>query len=408
MASQSYYELLEVEISATDAEIKRSYRKLAMKYHPDKNPEGAEQFKDISHAYETLSDPDRRAAYDQYGSEGPHRGHPFDGFYDGGDMDGMEDMYANFFGGGGGGGRPRAPQVERHALSVTLEELFRGKKIRMKLTRSVPCKVCKGLGGKKSVLKDCFECSGKGFRMATQQVGPGLLSQMQVKCNGCKGSGKIIPEKSRCRKCKGECVVDENDTVEAVIKPGELNNAQIVLKGKGDQKPGMDPLDLIFVINQKAHGVFTRDNADLTTTAEIDLAEALCGFSRVLLTHLDGRAIEVTHKAGAIRPGDVLFIKGEGMPVAGKSGSRGNLYIKINIKFPAQGWRPDVTALRSLLPETKWPKVTPGAGVETGTVAGVAITTQEFERRVDRDIPESEDEYAYGGHEHAVPECNTQ
>ncbi|KAJ1826013.1 Type I HSP40 co-chaperone, partial [Coemansia sp. RSA 2703] len=178
MSTRSYYEILEVETTATDSEIKRAYRKLAMMYHPDKNPEGAELFKDISHAYETLSDPQKRAAYDRYGSEKPQMADPYSDFYDPYDMPDMQDLH-DMFGGLGGqsydqrGRRP--PQPEIHTLDLTLEELFKGKKMKIKLTRSVPCKPCKGLGGKSEVLKTCVECSGSGTKTATRQVGPGFL-----------------------------------------------------------------------------------------------------------------------------------------------------------------------------------------------------------------------------------------
>ncbi|KAJ1838186.1 DnaJ-like protein xdj1, partial [Coemansia sp. RSA 2703] len=315
MSTRSYYEILEVETTATDSEIKRAYRKLAMMYHPDKNPEGAELFKDISHAYETLSDPQKRAAYDRYGSEKPQMADPYSDFYDPYDMPDMQDLH-DMFGGLGGqsynqrGRRP--PQPEIHTLDLTLEELFKGKKMKIKLTRSVPCKSCKGLGGKSEVLKTCVECSGSGTKTATRQVGPGFLSQMQVKCDACKGSGKVIPEKHRCRRCKGKCVADESDTIEIVIKPGSCNGDEIRFQGKGDQEPGMPARDLVFVVKESAHSHINRYGPHLVASWEIDLVDALCGFSRDLFVNIDGSALRVTH-SGCLSPDDVLRLPGQGM-----------------------------------------------------------------------------------------------
>ncbi|KAI8322328.1 DnaJ-domain-containing protein [Martensiomyces pterosporus] len=369
---ESYYDILGVEPTATDADIKKAYRKLAMKYHPDKNPEGADRFKEISHAYETLSDADRRAAYDQHGSGDMPGGVP-EGFN-------MDDLYGDLFGGGmfGAGGAQRQQPAERHPLSVSLEDLYRGKKMRMKLVRSVPCKHCKGLGGKKSVLRDCFACEGKGFKIAARQVAPGLISQQQVACQSCHGTGKVISEKYRCKKCSGERVVDQKDVVEIKIERGSVDGQPIVLRGKGDQKPGQDPGDLVFVLRQKPHPKFTRSGDDLTVEAEIDLAEALCGFSRVLVTHLDGRALEVTHRSGVIKPGDVVCIHNEGMPREKRPRDKGDLFIKLRVKFPDQAWMP-AAALASLLPKTNWPAPAEDAQVEVVTAR--PLSTSEFDAK---------------------------
>ncbi|KAJ2825176.1 DnaJ-like protein xdj1, partial [Coemansia erecta] len=219
MASQSYYEILEVEETATDAEIKRAYRKLAMRYHPDKNADGADMFKEISHAYETLSDPNKRAAYDQFGTQGAPE-----------DMFGGFDMGGSFFDEhmfGGGPSQPPPARAEVHPLDITLEDLFRGKKMRMKLVRSALCKQCKGVGGRKSVLRECYSCQGKGFRMTARQVAPGLFSQSQVGCTTCNTTGKVVPDSKKCKRCKGHGVADEKDTVEINIEPGMSDGQRI-------------------------------------------------------------------------------------------------------------------------------------------------------------------------------------
>ncbi|KAJ1727958.1 DnaJ-like protein xdj1, partial [Coemansia biformis] len=375
MSSRSYYDVLEIEETASDAEIKRAYRRLARLHHPDKNPAGAELFKEISHAYDTLSDPGRRAAYDQFGHGGAA-----DGAYDGFDMGGMDD---GFFGehAFGGYGPPPPPPAETHPLAVTLEDLFRGKKVRVKLVRSAICRQCKGVGGKRSALRECFACHGKGFRISARQVAPGLFSQAQLQCTACRGSGKVVPESGRCRKCKGAGAVDEKDSVELSVEPGMADGQRITLRGRGDQRPGQDPQDLVFVLRQEAHGTFRRVGDDLSVRAQIDLAEALGGFSRVLLTHIDGRQLEVSHRSGVLQPGDVLCIRGEGMPQEKRPRSRGDLFVVLDILFPDRGWRPD-PALGALLPRAAQDAAPGRPHSPASVVVGRPISSDAYKRRM--------------------------
>ncbi|KAJ1903466.1 DnaJ-like protein xdj1 [Coemansia sp. IMI 209127] len=360
MDRRSYYEVLEVDEAATDDEIKRAYRRLAMKYHPDKNSEGTEQFKEISHAYETLNDPEKRAVYDQYGADGPSGPEMY------GDGSDINDIYAEMFGGGmfcadkfGSGG----PRTEKHPLSVSLEDMFRGKKMRMKLERSVPCRHCKGLGSSRT----------------EEQI---------------------------------EAVVIK-------IDPGMADGQKIVLKGKGDQNPdAKEPLDLVFELQQTPHKTFTRSGDHLIVNAEIDLAEAICGFSRVLVTHLDGRPLMVSHKGAVLQPGEVLCISNEGMPREQSPRVRGDLFIKVSIKFPEKGWTPD-PELRKLLPSTRWPKdaQAPSDDADVEVSVGHPLSAQAFKSRTRQNEPSrrqhyyDDDEYDSDYtdvHGDAVPECQTQ
>ncbi|KAJ2900450.1 DnaJ-like protein xdj1 [Coemansia aciculifera] len=408
MSSRSYYSVLQVETSASEAEIKRAYRTLAMKYHPDKNPEGAEMFKEISHAYETLSDPQRRAAYDQYGESGGRHEGPS-----------MEDMFGSMFGGHPSRDPSRNPRAELHPLSVTLEDLFRGKKMRLKLERSIPCSHCKGLGGKRSVLKGCAPCGGLGYINSLRQMGPGMFMPQRSVCQSCQGSGKVIPEKNKCKRCKGLRVKTEADTVEIKIDPGMSDRQKVVLKGKGDQAPGEEAQDLVFVLEQKAHATFVRIGDDLVAEAEIDLAEALCGFSRVMLHDLKGRPLLVTHQTGVIRPGEVLCIHGEGMPRERRPGDRGDLLVKLHIKFPENRWTPS-PALRAMLPATKRRPADEGAEAAAEMVSGRAITASEFASRTSQSSQSRNaradhdedmfDDYGdgYADYSHSAPDCQQQ
>ncbi|KAJ2791322.1 DnaJ-like protein xdj1, partial [Coemansia guatemalensis] len=315
----------------------------------------------------------------------------FDGF-DMGDMgEGFFDPHTF-----GDGGPPPPPRTESHPLNVTLEDLFRGKKMRVRLVRSVICKHCKGIGGKKSVLRECFACGGRGVCMTSRQVAPGLFSQAQVVCATCSGSGKVVPDSHKCRKCKGTGTTDEKDAVEIHIEPGMRDGQKITLSGKGDQKPGQPPQDLVFVLHQEAHSTFTRTGDDLSVKAQIDLVEALCGFSRVLLKHLDGCLLEVSHNSGVIKPGDVLCISNKGMPQEKRSQNRGDLFIVLDIKFPDSNWKPD-PALKSLLPNTNWPKPPQDDSSQTEIASGNPIPLEAYEIRMRKQSQQSRDtNYGYG------------
>lgn len=382
---RSYYEVLEVDETATDTEIKQAYRKLAMKYHPDKNPEGAELFKEVSHAYETLSDPDRRAAYDQFGfaeSSGGGPSHMHSDFN-------MDDLYGEFFGQGGfftQDGHPhqsRPTRAERLPLKVSLEDLFTGKKRRIKLERSIPCASCKGLGGKKSVLRKCVVCDGNGHRTALRQVGPGMMMNQEVPCQTCQGKGRVIPDKYRCKKCKGACVQSKQDKVVVKIEPGMRDGQTIVLNGMGDQEPGKEPQDLVFELKQTDHPTLKRTGDHLTCTAEIDLAEALCGFSRVLFTDLDGgRPTVVSHKSGVLKPGDVLCVRDKGMPKENRPRDRGDLFIKLTIKFPdSKNWVPDPALKEMLSPSKRSRNTAAESNDEVETVTAGSLSTEEYLER---------------------------
>ncbi|ORE12724.1 hypothetical protein BCV71DRAFT_190558 [Rhizopus microsporus] len=311
-----------------------------MKYHPDKNPEEGERFKEISHAYEILSDPQARAAYDQYGEEGP-------GGSGGGFGMSADELFANLFGGGGdfgfGGGfggdfhggprRPRKGESMKYPLSVTLEDLYLGKHTKLALEKNVICSNCDGKGGKTGATKKCVTCNGRGFKVAMRQVGMGMLQQMQIPCDDCGRTGEIA--KDRCKRCKGKKVTVEKKFLDIYIEKGMTHGQKIVQKGEGDQEPGIEPGDVILVLDQKEHAVFERKGTDLLCKVKISLTEALCGFDKVIVTHLDGRGIQVKHEPGyVIKPGTVKRIPNEGMPTYKRPENRGDLYVEFDIEFP--------------------------------------------------------------------------
>ncbi|KAI8143087.1 hypothetical protein BJV82DRAFT_613462 [Fennellomyces sp. T-0311] len=359
----TYYEILNVETTASDHEIRRAYKKLAMKYHPDKNPDEGERFKEISHAYEILSDPERRAHYDQFG-EGN------DGGFGGGFGGGMsaDDLFANLFGGGGGasfgggfggasfGGppRPRKGENMKYPLQVSLEDLYNGKRTKMALEKNVICTTCSGRGGKTGAVKKCAACNGRGFQVAMRQLGMGMVQQMQVPCEDCNSSGKVV--KDKCKKCRGKKVTVEKKYLDIYIEKGMMDGQKICMKGEGDQEPGIEPGDVNLVLQQKEHPVFERKGSDLLCHVKITLAEALCGFNKVVVKHLDGRGVHVTHPAGqVIKPGTVKRVPNEGMPHYRRTDNHGDLYIQFDVEFPEDYFAtPDnIAVLASILPKAK-------------------------------------------------------
>ncbi|KAI4127777.1 MAG: hypothetical protein LQ338_003051, partial [Usnochroma carphineum] len=361
--------VLEISRDASKAEVKKAYHKAALASHPDKVGEderGAAEikFKSISKAYEILSDDDKRDAYDAHGMAAFEKGNPM-----GAEVD-LDDILAQMFGmhgmngspGRGPGPRkPRRGNDEEQSYTVTLEELYKGKTTKFASQKNVICKVCKGSGGKeKAKPKECSACHGRGVQQGLKSVGPGLVTQETVICNSCKGTGNVYRDKDRCKKCKGERVVEERKLLELYIPRGSKEGDKIVLEGEADQLPDQEPGDIVFTLVEAEHSTFRRAGSDLLAEVHIDLSEALCGFSRILIKHLDGRGIYVKHPqrgARPLKPGSVIKVAGEGMPHK-KSDLRGNLYLIINVDFPDDEWlRQDqrVEKLRELLPKPSTP-----------------------------------------------------
>ncbi|CAH2350757.1 mitochondrial protein import protein MAS5 [[Candida] railenensis] len=383
------YEILEVDSSATSVEIKRAYRKLALRYHPDKVTEEEREtaelkFKEISQAYEILIEEDKRKEYDIYGTTDGRggrpeyeefNGNPFDNFYGGGAQNFEQEDFYNFFNGMNGGppgGAPRSAQRKPRTddaeldVTVTLEDLFKGKIIKSTSTRNIICTTCKGSGAKKNaVMKTCGICEGSGTVRKIRRVGPGLVTQDYVECSTCHGVGKIYRSKDTCKKCTGKRVIEETKILEFEIPKGSEGGEKVVLKGESDEYPGKETGDIVLKFECEPHKVFTRKGDDLYIKYKISLVEALSGFSKVVLKHLDGRGIKISTPTGkVIRPGDFIKIKYEGMPVKKDSSKsswfggnsadkRGDLYIEMDIEFPKDNWyleKNDITKIKNLLP----------------------------------------------------------
>lgn len=334
-----FYELLGVPPDCSDAQLKTAYKKGALKHHPDKNPgnpAAAEKFKDISKAYEVLSDPQKRTVYDQYGEAGlSEQGGP-------GGMQ-AEDLFSQFFGGGGlggmfgGGMRDTGPKKARpinHTHKVTLEDIYNGKVSKLALQKSVICSECEGRGGKAGAVKTCAGCNGAGMKTMMRQMGP-MIQRFQTVCPDCNGEGEIIRDKDRCKKCKGKKTVVERKVLHVPVDRGIPNGHKIRFDGEGDQVPGVQAGDVEFEIEQKEHPRFTRKGDDLFHTAHIHLYTAQFG-GKIHIQHLDSKPRWlVVHLAQGetIAPGTVKMIRGQGMP-SFRHHDPGNLYIRFEVDFP--------------------------------------------------------------------------
>ncbi|BCS29487.1 type I HSP40 co-chaperone YDJ1 [Aspergillus puulaauensis] len=352
-----FYDTLGVDPSATEAQLKTAYKKSALKYHPDKNPnnpEAAETFKDITKAYEVLSDSQQRSIYDQLGEEGLEGGGGAGGM-------GAEDLFAQFFGGGGGFGGmfgggmrdtgPKKARTIHHVHKVNLEDIYRGKVSKLALQKSVICSTCDGRGGKDGAVKSCTGCNGSGMKTMMRQMGP-MIQRFQTVCPDCNGEGEIIREKDRCRNCHGKKTVVERKVLHVHVDRGVKNGHKIEFRGEGDQLPGVMPGDVVFEIEQKPHPRFQRKDDDLFYHAEIDLLTALGG-GTLNIEHLDERWLSVTIAPGeVITPGAIKLIKGQGMP-SFRHHDHGNLYIQFDVKFPEKDDLQNLNLLEQVLPPRK-------------------------------------------------------
>jgi DnaJ family protein A protein 2 len=268
--------------------------------------EAEHKFKELSHAYDVLSDPQKRTIYDQYGEEGLEQG--------GGGGGGMaaEDLFAQFFGGGGGGpfggmfggggGRPQGPPKAKtilHMHKVSLEDIYKGKTSKLALQKSVICPKCTGLGGKEGAVKKCTGCDGRGVKTMMRQMGP-MIQRFQTVCPDCGGEGEIIKEKDKCKQCNGKKTIVERKVLHVHVDRGARPGTKIEFRGEGDQIPGVEPGDVIFEIEQKPHARFERKDDDLYYHADIDILTALAG-GKVNIEHLDERWVSID-----IIPGEVI------------------------------------------------------------------------------------------------------
>lgn len=335
-AEIDFYELLEVERTADEKVLKSAYRKLAMKFHPDKNPGCAEseaKFKQINEAYACLSDPQKRAAYDRYGHASFQQGAGGgQGGFGGGDFGDIGDIFETIFGGafGGGGGRQQARRGAdlRYDLEISLEDAFHGKETEIAVEVSQKCEPCSGSGATPGTsARRCNLCGGHGKVRAQQG-----FFMVERACPNCHGRGEVI--ESPCKACRGEGRVDAEQRLQVNIPAGVDNGTRIRLAGKGEAGPfGAPPGDLYLFLHIQRHNVFEREGTTLLTRCPISFTTAALG-GEIEIPGLDGKVHSIEIPSG-IQSGKQLRKRGGGMPVLQGRGI-GDLVVEIHVETPTR------------------------------------------------------------------------
>ncbi len=338
METRDYYEILGIERTAKETEIKRAYRALAMRYHPDRNPgdEAASgRMKQINDAYAALGDADKRRLYDLYGHEGlngvsPTNGVDFSSLFRGFGGFGFGDgAFGNFFGQGRSGTRERhqAPNL-RYNLDLTLEEAATGVERTLEIPRRRTCTSCRGTGAKEGASTTCARCRGTGQVVREHRSGIGVFRQISV-CGECRGTGQVVKEP--CSLCSGSGQLEEVHDVSVTIAAGVDSGYTLRMKGEGETGDGdVRAGDLYVVVGVQQHPVFERHGDDLYTAREIDVAQATLG-AEIPVPSLDGDAtLEIPP---GTQTGSLFRLKGKGMPRLG-SHNKGDLYVMVQLVTP--------------------------------------------------------------------------
>ncbi|MDA9563217.1 molecular chaperone DnaJ [Flavobacteriales bacterium] len=341
MAKRDYYEVLGLSKGASESEIKKAYRKLALKYHPDKNPdnpEAEEQFKEAAEAYDVLSSSEKKQRYDQFGHAGMGGAAGGGGF--GGGMN-MEDIFDQFgdifggaFGGGGGGGRTRR-RVNRGSnlrvkVKLTLEDVANGVQKKIKVNKYISCDPCSGSGAENGSYSNCGTCGGTGQVTRVQNT---ILGQMQTAstCPSCGGEGRTINNK--CKSCYGDGIVRKDDVVTIDIPKGVEEGMQLSVSGKGNAGPrGGVPGDLLVVIEEIPHEVLVRDGQNLYYDLYLNFADVTLGTTMEIPTITGKAKIGI---AEGTQSGKILRLKGKGLPSVNAYGT-GDLLVNINVWTPQE------------------------------------------------------------------------
>lgn len=339
MANKDYYASLGLQKGASDEEIKKAFRKLAIKYHPDKNQgnkEAEDKFKEINEAYQVLSDPEKKARYDQFGTadfDGSGFGSGGFGGFDFSDMGGFGDIFDSFFGGGGGSSRRRnGPQRGadlEYTVNLTFEEAIFGVEKEISINRSETCDSCKGSGAKTGTsAKTCPTCNGQGQVRVQRQTPLGSFVSTST-CSTCGGSGKVIDDP--CTTCHGKGNVRKNRKITVNIPAGVDTGNVMPLRGQGDHGTNDgSPGDLYVRINVASSKKFTRKGNDIYIDTHISMGKAALG-TEITVATVDGD-VKYTIPAGT-QSGTLFRLKGKGVPRVNSSG-RGDQYVKVIVDIP--------------------------------------------------------------------------
>lgn len=349
---RDYYEVLGVDKSASADEIKKAYRKMAMKYHPDRNPgdkEAEEKFKEAGEAYEILSNEDMRARYDQYGHQGvdPNFNPGFGGFGGGfGDFGGFGDIFSDIFGGGGSRSTTNAPHRGENVasrLELTFEEAAFGCEKEVSAQRIENCSACNGSGSADGVIETCSNCHGSG-QVRTVQNFMGMQMQSSTVCPKCGGKGKTI--KTPCTTCKGKGKVRRTQRIKVKVPAGVDADQTVRVRGEGCVGSNGGPSgDLLVQIGIKRHKIFRRDGVDVLCELPISFAQAALG-AEIEVPTLDGK-VTYTIPEGT-QTGTVFTLREKGIPYVGRTGRRGDEQVTVVVETPTRLSKDQKELLRKL------------------------------------------------------------
>ncbi len=360
MSKRDYYEILGIAKNASEEEIKKAYRKLAIKYHPDKNPNdktAEDKFKEAAEAYEVLSNADKRQRYNQFGHAGVGGAASGGGGFNGGGMN-MDDIFSQFgdifggsFGFGGGGGSRGGRRVNRGSnlrvkVKLNLSEIANGVEKKIKVNKQVSCGTCNGSGAKNNNYDTCRMCNGSGVVTKIQQTMLGAM-QTQTTCASCQGEGKLI--KDKCNTCHGEGVVRGEETISINIPAGVADGMQLNVSGKGNAaiRGGING-DLIVLIEEEEHPELKREGQHLVYNLHISIPDAILGTS-VDVPLVEGKA-KIKIDPGT-QSGKVLRLKGKGLPDV-NSYYKGDLMVEISL-FTPTAVNPEEKKMMEQLKESK-------------------------------------------------------
>ena len=358
MAKRDYYEVLGVDKNASEDEIKKAYRKIAIKYHPDRNPgnkEAEEKFKEAAEAYDVLHDPQKRQQYDQFGFDGPAGMGGFGGFGGGFSMDDIFSMFGDVFGGHGSGfggfsgGRGRAQYRGsdlRLKVRLSLQEISTGVTKKFKVKKDVTCSHCHGSGAENgSAAETCPTCHGSGVVTRTTQSIFGMM-QTQSTCPTCNGEGKVI--KNKCRECSGSGVVKGEEVVEIKIPAGVAEGMVVNVPGKGNagKHNGVNG-DIQVFIEEEENDTFIRDGNNLIYNLLLDFPTAALGGQMEIPT-IEGTKVRIKIEPGT-QPGKTLRLRGKGLPaVQGYGRGTGDLVVNVSVYVPKTLSRDEKNALEQM------------------------------------------------------------
>ncbi|WFD34294.1 DnaJ- protein scj1 [Malassezia cuniculi] len=332
-AARDYYEVLGVKRTATEKEIKSVYRKKARNMHPDRNPDRADEFMELTDAYQTLIDPELRRIYDTRGADAvkehqtrKNNGHVNDPF----------DIFKQFFGGGAkDDSTPKGP-AKSFTAELSVADMYNGRVFTVTHERTVVCPSCSGSGAKSSAhIHRCSACDGQGVQVVRHQIMPGFVTNVQAQCQTCGGAGQVITQS--CSRCGGSKTIMEHAEIDVDVEAGAAEGAQYVFEGAGDASPGIDPGDVVVHIHSTPQpGDMRRVGHDLYYTVPLSLNEALFGFDKSF-THYDGHAFDFK-RDGPTQYGHVERIQGQGMPIPMEEQegdkTHGDMFIDFTVVIP--------------------------------------------------------------------------